>query len=222
MSGNNLKARSARHPKLDRRVRRTRDALGDSLVKLMHEKPFTEITVQQVLDRAGVSRSTFYSHFSNKNDLFLSDAEEFFEAAASALSRRGDRSRRFAPVREMFAHVAEWRTLYNAMVASEKIKDVLEIGQQCFARAIEGRLAEMATAGVVESPALKSRVAPSDRGERKRWPTPASTAMSQMLAGALMSLMTWWLYSGQSLSPAEMDDLYHEFAWNGLLSHFAQ
>src|SRR5580700_5991169 len=59
--------------KTDRRVRRTRDALGDALMKLMHEKPFRDIKVQHVLDRAGVGRSTFYTHFRDKDDLFLSD-----------------------------------------------------------------------------------------------------------------------------------------------------
>jgi AcrR family transcriptional regulator len=47
----------------DRRVLRTRDTLGDALVELMHEKPFDDITVQEVLDRAGVGRSTFYAHY---------------------------------------------------------------------------------------------------------------------------------------------------------------
>jgi len=40
------------HRKTDRRILRTRDALGDALVALMHEKSFHQITVQQVLDRA--------------------------------------------------------------------------------------------------------------------------------------------------------------------------
>ena len=43
-------------PKMDRRVRRTRDALGDALVALMQERPFEQIKVQHVLDRAGVGR----------------------------------------------------------------------------------------------------------------------------------------------------------------------
>ena len=55
--------------KIDRRVRATRDGLGDALIALMHEKPFETITVQHVLERAKVSRSTFYSHYSDKNDL---------------------------------------------------------------------------------------------------------------------------------------------------------
>ncbi len=92
--------------KEDRRVRRTRDKLGDALVELLVQKPFDEITVQDVLDRAGVSRSTFYSHFSDKNDLFFSDSDEFLEGMATALSRFGDKSERVAPVQELFAHIA--------------------------------------------------------------------------------------------------------------------
>src|ERR1035441_978730 len=94
MSRNVSRSPSLRTParKPDRRVRHTRETLGDALVNLMHEKPFEEITVQHILDRAGVSRSTFYTHFSDKNDLFLSDVEEFFEMMAFALSRHKDTS----------------------------------------------------------------------------------------------------------------------------------
>ena len=70
--------------KIDARVRRTRDALGDALVTLMQEKPFDSITVQDVLDLAGVGRSTFYTHYSDKDDLLMSDADEFFEGLAMA------------------------------------------------------------------------------------------------------------------------------------------
>jgi AcrR family transcriptional regulator len=69
-------------------VRRTRDALGDALVALITERPFDAITVQDVLDRAGVSRSTFYTHYRDKNDLLLSDVEEFWDR----LVRTGVRS----------------------------------------------------------------------------------------------------------------------------------
>src|SRR5687768_18537741 len=80
--------------KTDARVRRTRDTLGDALIALMQEKPFDTITVQDVLDRAHVSRSTFYTHYSDKDDLLMSDAEEFFEALSMALSSHGDKSDR--------------------------------------------------------------------------------------------------------------------------------
>src|SRR5918998_2646510 len=100
--------------KADARVKRTRDALGDALIALMHEKPFETITVQDVLDRAHVSRSTFYSHYSDKDDLLMSDADEFFEMLAVALSVRGDKSDRVFPVREFFAHLIDAQEFFKA------------------------------------------------------------------------------------------------------------
>ena len=106
-------------PKIDRRVRRTRDALGDALLALMQEKPFETVTVQHVLDRAGVSRSTFYAHYSDKDDLFLSDLEDFLEPMSTLLLRHREASNRVAPVRELFAHVAEMRHLHAALIAAD-------------------------------------------------------------------------------------------------------
>jgi AcrR family transcriptional regulator len=45
----------------------------------MQEKDFDEITAQDLLDRAGVGRPTFYVHYRDKDDLFLSDVEDFLE-----------------------------------------------------------------------------------------------------------------------------------------------
>lgn len=115
--------------KMDQRIRHTRDRLGDALMELALEKPFDAITVQQVLDRAGVSRSTFYVHYNDKDDLFISDVDEFFEGMATALSRRADSSDRIAPVRELFAHIADASRFHKAIVASGKIHEVLELGQ---------------------------------------------------------------------------------------------
>ena len=132
-----LKARPMTNPKMDRRARRTRDALGDALIHLMQERPFNSITVQDVLARAEVGRSTFYTHYRDKNDLFLSDAEEFWEAASTMIERSGEESKRVAPVRELFTHVAEAKLFRDALVASGKVHDVMELGQGHFARAIE-------------------------------------------------------------------------------------
>lgn len=117
-------------------MRRTRDRLGDALVELLVQKPFDDITVQDVLDGAGVSRSTFYTHYRDKNDLFLSDVEEFFESMATALSRFGDKSERVAPVQELFAHIGEARPFYNALVESGRMPDVMELGLGHFSRGI--------------------------------------------------------------------------------------
>ena len=79
------KKRAAKsHPKTDRRILRTRDTLGDALMALIREKNFDEITVQDVLDRAGVGRSTFYVHYRDRVDFKRSEtARREHEAAAA-------------------------------------------------------------------------------------------------------------------------------------------
>ena len=181
---------------MDRRVRRTRDALGDALVKLMHQKAFKAIKVQDLLDHAHVSRATFYTHYKDKDDLFLSDVEDFFELMANLLSRRGETSHRVAPVRELFAHVAEWREFHAALVAAGKVHDVLELGQEHFARAIEHRLSELRPADPITHTLRR--------------------AVAQGLAGAQLSLLSWWINGGMPTSPEHMDELYHHMVWSGI------
>jgi len=181
--------------KTDARVRRTRDALGDALIALMQEKPFDTITVQDVLDRAHVSRSTFYSHYSDKDDLLMSDAEEFFEALSMALSAHGDKSDRVFPVKEFFGHLSDVQPFYKALVKSGKFQENMELARGHFARGIERRLSELPRA---------QSIAANER-----------SAIAFTHAGALLSLLKWWLDRGLRETPAEMDELFHRMIWNG-------
>jgi AcrR family transcriptional regulator len=196
------KSVSASPKKTDRRVLRTRDALGDALVALMHEKPFEKITVQHVLDRAKVGRSTFYSHFVRKEDLFLSDVEDFFQMMAGHLSRSKEASTRLAPVREMFAHVAQAHEFMAALVASSQIHEVLQLAQGHFAKGIEQRLAEI----------------PKSRGI----PPATRTLLGIAAAGAMLSLMSWWIDRGSHASAEQMDAVFHNLVWSGINSAAAQ
>jgi AcrR family transcriptional regulator len=51
---------------LDPRIRRTRDLLHQSMVKLLETKEFDKISVQDITDEAGVNRATFYAHYPDK------------------------------------------------------------------------------------------------------------------------------------------------------------
>ncbi len=55
--------------KLDPRVKRTRLLLEQAFIKLIEEKGFQAVTVQDITERAGVNRATFYAHFTDKYDL---------------------------------------------------------------------------------------------------------------------------------------------------------
>lgn len=193
MSGNDQLHLAKLKKKTDARVRRTRDALGDALVALMQEKPFETITVQDVLDRARVGRSTFYSHYSDKDDLLMSDADDFYERVSMGLSAKGDKSDRVFPVKEFFSHIAEARRFVNALSSSGKMQENMELARGHFARGIERRLGEV------------------PRGHSI--PESERPAIAFAHAGALLSLLTWWIDRGMSQSPEEMDELFHRTVW---------
>ena len=196
MSGNTRKKAPKQPRKTDLRVRRTRDALGTALLKLLLEKPIHDITVQDVLDRAGVGRSTFYLHFSDKDDLLLSQLETFCEFMSSVLSVRGDKSDRVAPVEEMFAHIGNQNKLYKVLSESGHLKDFFELAEGYFARGIERRLVELGRLG--------------------KLPQREVAARASALAGSLLSLLRWWLDRGEKETPKQMDEMFHRIVWMGM------
>jgi AcrR family transcriptional regulator len=189
------KASGKSRPKTDRRVQRTRNTLGGALVALMQEKSFEQITVQEVLDRAGVGRSTFYAHYRDKDDLFMSDVEDFLEAVATSLQRYQANSTRLLPVREFLTHVRDVRAFYSALTKSGKLNDLLALARGIFARSIEDRLQSMGVG-----------IAPGQR-----------TAQAYALAGTFLSLLEWWADKGMKADPSEMEEIFHRMAWNGLI-----
>ncbi len=52
--------------KIDPRVKRTRQLLEQAFVEVLKEKGFQATTVQDITERAGVNRATFYAHFQDK------------------------------------------------------------------------------------------------------------------------------------------------------------
>jgi AcrR family transcriptional regulator len=167
-------------------------------VQLIQEKPMDDVTVQEVLDRASVGRSTFYFHFRDKNDLLLSQFEKFLKMMSTALSVRKEESRRVVPVAELFAHIGSQRKVYRALADSGRLNDFFDLAQGYFSRGIEQRLRE-------------SKRLP-------KLPQRELAARGSALAGSLLSLLRWWLDRGAKEPARDMDELFHRMAWTGLQS----
>ena len=53
---------------MDRRVRRTRRQMRDALLALVMEHGYESVTIQQITDKADLSRATFYLHYKEKDE----------------------------------------------------------------------------------------------------------------------------------------------------------
>ena len=70
----------------DRRVVRTRAALTQAFMDLVAERDYEAISIADVIEKAEVGRSTFYQHYSNKDDILRAVMDGGFEALADAIS----------------------------------------------------------------------------------------------------------------------------------------
>lgn len=188
--------KKAKRRKPDERTLRTRERLGLAMIELIVEKPIKDVTVQEVLDRASVGRSTFYLHFRDKNDLLLSQLEMFLATMSTVLIHRKEKSHRVVPVAEMFEHIGPDNKIYRALADADRLNDFFDLAQTYFARGIERRLRD------------SGRVAKARQREL--------SAHASALAGSLLSLLRWWIDRGGKQTPREMDELFHRMVWSGL------
>jgi len=172
----------------DRRTRRTRHKVSGALVDLIKEKRFDDITVQNLIDRAGVGRSTFYSHFRDKEDAFEHQWEAFSHHLADLV--KWDQAGRdsFFPVAPLFQHLQEEQSFYQGLVRSGKIEALFKRGVEYLSRDIET--------------ALNGRL----RSSEITVPLPV---LSHYLANEFFGLLKWWLDAGMPYTPAAMDQMFH-------------
>ena len=80
-----LPAINVRRKPRQSRARITQEALMESFVRLLHERPASEITIREITDVAGVGLGTFYEYFSKKEDLIALTIHQHVKSNAEAL-----------------------------------------------------------------------------------------------------------------------------------------
>jgi len=172
---------------VDRRVRKTRALLLRAAQELVVEKGYDAMTVQEILDRADVGRSTFYAHFRDKDDLLLSGFEiihaEVDETMAAA-GRTGVPSVDDIALAN-FHYAAQNPQAYRTMISGSRVmrRQVRHYVGKHVRDEFEAR-------GVTaEDPAVLE-------------------AVVEFEASSMLSLISWWLDTGMTLSPEQMHELF--------------
>jgi len=190
--------------KLDRRVQRTRKLLSGALMELIVEKGYDSVTVQDIIDRANLGRSTFYAHYQDKEDLLLSGIDDVVHNLiwANQTSSRDDQTREGAPrilsTETIFKHAQEEYQLHKAIFGGRGLDVMIKEIQNHLCSHIEEQIKQFMP-------------------EEKSPPVDLSV-VSNYLAGALLTLLVWWLENNMPYTPERMDALYQELSMPGAWS----
>lgn len=177
--------------KQDRRSQRTRRLITAALLELMREKRYEAITVQDVLDRAGIGRSTFYAHYFNKDDALAAMMEE--------LLPQHEVGQDIVASLELFQHIYEQPEEHARIIQAarnDRGDPMWGIARALLSKNIEQALTA-ACAG-------------------KGRPSVPLPLITEYLTGALEHMLKWWMAAEMPYSPEEMDRFFRQLALPGV------
>jgi AcrR family transcriptional regulator len=181
----------------DRRLIRTRHSLEDALMALVTQKNYEAISVQDIVNQANVGRATFYLHYRDKDDLLLKSLKTMFDELVEHIGPVPKRATPddAAPVKLLIEHVAANRERYRFLVSSASTSSMMRRVRNYIAAHFERRLKMIA-------------------------PKPARLPLniaSAYLAGALISLLIWWLEQEKPPAPIEIEGIFRRMALVGAI-----
>jgi AcrR family transcriptional regulator len=178
---------SSTDPKLDRRILRTRKLLWEALIALIEEKEYSEITIQDIADRANVNRVTFYLHYRDKQDLLVKSEELIFEELTSKITPLTGENFRFdippEGMKLVYQYIAENARFYRIILGENGIPFLVDRFRKYLARLTIQRFQ------MVSSGASKSSI--------------PMEMIAQYAAGSIIGLITWWLENDMPIPPEE-------------------
>ncbi|WP_432991105.1 TetR family transcriptional regulator [Dactylosporangium sp. CA-233914] len=178
-------------------MRRTRRILGEALLELIVEQGYERTTVQDVLDRADVGRSTFYAHFRDKDALLMASFEEMAERLRADLAAMapGVPPEPGQPVLGLFTHAFRNQRVYTALCGRR--------GGPAFRRHLHDLVAGL----------LREHLAPHLAAARADLPL---DVVVEFATGAAVGLLVWWVDDDFRLPPHRMASMYQRLAAPGI------
>jgi AcrR family transcriptional regulator len=177
-------------PGRDRRSQRTQQALMDALLALLAVKSYDEISINEIIERANVGRSTFYAHYQAKDDLLKSGFERVLDMLTSHISFNETDQGLQLDTTPFFHHAKGHYELYRTLIWGSGFEVLTRDGHAT----LSAKLQESFTL------LLSGRLEPSI----------PLTVLSYSMAGTLLILLKWWLDNKMPYSPEYMDEIFQQ------------
>ena len=190
--------------KLDPRVVRTRHMLHEALIALIGEKGYDDITIQDITDRAGLRRATFYLHYTDKEKLLFAILGETFDALVVEIDKiKGQlamSSIEYATYLTIFKHVEQNVSLYKSILSGHGATTITRYIREYLAKKFLEMLPDC-------NPGGQELMMPAD-------------VLANFGATVKLSMATWWLEQGMPYSPEYMADLCTKLQQYGIQAAF--
>ena len=169
----------------DRRVTRTKRALKEALTDLILEKGYEAVTVQHVIDRADVGRSTFYAHFLDKDDLLMAILADLDMPAPDTTTWKPD-DPAFGWTLGLFRHFGSGKRLFKAVASGQSSALARRETVEKLERLARAELSRLKAARKLDAFKLELVV--------------------RFLVGTFIGFMDWWMREENEHLPAEQVD----------------
>ena len=126
--------------KQDRRSQRTYHLVSTAMMALLLEKRYEAITVQDILDRADIGRSTFYAHYYDKEDVLASVTGQMLDAFSQRM-QQSEAGHGLLPGLELFRHVQHVHPHFQVLLKGQSGEVLLKTTQALLSKNIEQNLA---------------------------------------------------------------------------------
>lgn len=179
---------------MDRRQKRTRDAIFKAFSGLLAQKSYDKITVQEIIDAANVGRTTFYAHFEAKDCLLKELCAELFDhimrSAADCTHTHGPYAGGGAP-EPVFCHLLQH--------LQENDKNILGLlsceNSELFLRYFKDSLNQLLSSQIVDWVKHGPRQIPQD-------------FLSNHISSAFVDMVQWWLRGGRKQPPEQLAEYF--------------
>ncbi|MBQ3151460.1 MAG: TetR/AcrR family transcriptional regulator [Clostridia bacterium] len=179
---------------MDRRQRKTREAIFNAFTGLLAKKDFAAITVGEIIEKADVGRATFYAHFETKDYLLKELNEELFCHVFDSMMDSAVNHRHIFDCKEsdsLFLHL-----LYHIYRNDNHILDLFSsVNNELFLRYFKNCMINLLSARKDVTEKSKPKNVPSDF-----W--------INHIASAFIECIRWWTDGNAHLAPSEVSDYF--------------